>query len=127
MELKTLLKEEIQDEMNELGKLEIGTDKYKATVDGVTKLVDRAIELEKIEVEKNEKMDDRDINIEIQDKRLKIEKRDKFVGHLLTGVSIAVTTAVTVWGTFKTLKFEETGTVTTFAGKEFINKLLRKG
>ena len=126
MELKTLLKEEIQDEMNELGKLEIGTDKYKATVDGVTKLVDRAIELEKIEVGKNEKMNDRDVNVEIQDKRLKIEKRDKFVGHLLTGVSIAVTTVVTIWGTFKTLKFEETGTVTTFAGKEFINKLLRK-
>lgn len=126
MELKTLLKEEIQDEMNELGKLEIGTDKYKATVDGVTKLVDRAIELEKIEVEKNEKMNDKAVNIEIQNERLKIEKRDKFVGHLLTGVSIAVTTGVTIWGTFKTLKFEETGTVTTFAGKEFINKLLRK-
>ena len=126
MEIKTLLKGEIQDEMSELNKLAIGSDEYKATVEGVTKLIDRTIELEKIEVDREEKGYDRRINAETQDARLKIERRDKIVGHVLTGVSLLSGAVLTVWGTFKTLKFEETGTVTTFAGKKFIDKLFLK-
>lgn len=126
MELKTLLKTEIQDEISELGKISLGTDEYKATVEGVSKLLDKAIELEKIEVECAEKANDRDINAEIQVKRLKLERRDKIVGHVLTGVSLLSGVVLTVWGTYKTLKFEETGTVTTFAGKSFINKLFSR-
>ena len=86
MELKTLLKTEIQDEISELGKISLGTDEYKATVEGVSKLLDKAIELEKIEVECAEKANDRDINAEIQVKRLKLERRDKIVGNVITGV-----------------------------------------
>ena len=126
MELKTLLKTEIQDEISELGKISLGTDEYKATVEGVSKLLDKAIELEKIEVECAEKANDRDINAEIQVKRLKLERRDKIVGHVLTGVSLLSGVVLTVWGTYKTLKFEETGTVTTFAGKSLINKLFSR-
>ena len=126
MELKTLLKTEIQDEISELGKISLGTDEYKATVEGVSKLLDKAIELEKIEVECAEKANDRAINAEIQVKRLKLERRDKIVGHVLTGVSLLSGVVLTVWGTYKTLKFEETGTVTTFAGKSFINKLFSR-
>ena len=126
MELKTLLKTEIQDEISELGKISLGTDEYKATVEGVSKLLDKAIELEKIEVECAEKANDRAINAEIQVERLKLERRDKIVGHVLTGVSLLSGVVLTVWGTYKTLKFEETGTVTTFAGKSFINKLFSR-
>ena len=126
MEIKTLLKGEIQDEMSELNKLAIGSGEYKATVEGVTKLIDRTIELEKIEVDREEKGYDRRINAEIQDKRLKIERRDKIVGHILTGVSLFTGVTLTVWGTLKSLKFEETGTVTTCAGKNFIGKLFKK-
>lgn len=126
MEIKTLLKGEIQDEMSELNKLAIGSDEYKATVEGVTKLIDRTIELEKIEVDREEKGHDRRINAEIQDERLKIERRDKIVCHILTGVSLLTGVTLTVWGTLKSLKFEETGTVTTFAGKNFMGKLFKK-
>ena len=126
MEIKTLLKGEIQDEMSELNKLAIGSDEHKATIEGVTKLIDRTIELEKIEVDREEKGYDRRFNAEIQNERLKIERRDKIVCHVLTGVSLVTGVALTVWGTFKTLKFEETGTVTTFAGKNFIGKLFKK-
>ena len=126
MELKTLLKDEIQEEMDELNKLDVGSDKYKVAVEGVTKLIDKAIELEKIETEKTEKAEDRYNTADIQYERLKIERRDKIIGHVLTGVGLVITTGTAIWGTFKTLKFEETGTVTTFAGKNFINKLFSK-
>lgn len=48
--LETLLNEEIKDEFSEVSKLEVGSDKYKVAVDGLAKLCDRAIELEKIQI-----------------------------------------------------------------------------
>ena len=45
MEIRELLNDEIRDEIERLGELEIGSEPYKATVDGVTKLFDRAIEI----------------------------------------------------------------------------------
>lgn len=126
MKLKTMLEDEIVDEFNELNKQEVGTDKYKNTVDGITKLVDRALEFEKLEKERYEKELDRDINVKIQNERLKIENLDKFIGHALNIASIAATITVTIWGTLVTLKFEETGTVTTAAGKNFISRLFLK-
>lgn len=51
MSIDTMLREEIQDEITRLGKLELGSETYKTTVDGVTKLLDRANEMKKIDAE----------------------------------------------------------------------------
>ena len=59
MSIETLLNDEIRSEFEELKKLEVGTEQYKASVDGLTKLVDRAIEFEKIDAERTEKQLDR--------------------------------------------------------------------
>ena len=48
MDIDDLLLEEIEQEFNGLKDVEMGTEKYKASVDGLAKLVDRAIELRKI-------------------------------------------------------------------------------
>lgn len=55
MEIQNLLRDEIQSEFEKLKDIEEGTAEYKAVVDGITKLTDRAIEFEKIENEKMEK------------------------------------------------------------------------
>lgn len=56
MSIRTLLNEEIKNEFNDLKKMELGSETYKTTVDGLTKLVDRAIELERIDVSKTKTM-----------------------------------------------------------------------
>ena len=43
MSIKNDLVEEFESELEELGKMEVGTEKYKTLVDGVTKLADRII------------------------------------------------------------------------------------
>ena len=48
MKIETLLHEEIQDEFKNLKEMELGTEEYKTTVDGLAKLVDRAIEIDKL-------------------------------------------------------------------------------
>ena len=40
MKIETILQEEIKSEFEELKGMQLGTDEYKSTVDGLTQLVD---------------------------------------------------------------------------------------
>ena len=51
MNITTIYRDEIGDELNELNKMELGADDYKATVSGVTQLTDRFIKLKELEIE----------------------------------------------------------------------------
>ena len=113
--IETLLHEEIQDGFDALSKMERGTEIHKTTVDEVAKLFDKAIEIEKIEIEAKEKAKAREED----------RKDRRFKNGIAVG-GIVLPLAVTIWGTFKTLKFEEEGTVTTIMGRGFINKLIPK-
>ena len=129
--MKDLLRDEIRLEFDGLRDIEMGTDEYKNTVDGLTKLMDRAIEMDKLEAEREEKcrkLDIEDKNREF-DNNIKIvqiesEDRDRLIKNVISGVTVGSGIILTVWGTLKTLKFEETGVVTTSAGRKFINNVL---
>lgn len=126
MSIKTLLEVEIQDEFDELSNMEKGTDKHKATVDSVTKLMDRAIELEKLKAAAEEKENDRKFENELKLKQAKDERLDRIVKNVISVAGIVTTIGLTVWGTKTSLKFEEEGTITTTIGRGWINKLLPK-
>lgn len=126
MSIKTLLEEEIKEEFEELGKTEIGTEAYKTTVDGLTKLVDRAIELEKAEADREDRIAARESELNLKEQQLEDEKKDRKVKNGLTAAGIIIPTVVTIWGTIKSIKFEQEGTITTIMGRGFINKLLPK-
>ena len=126
MKFEHLLKEEIVSEVEALGNLELGTEQYKTTVDGVTKLVDRALEIEKIDIEAEERERSREIETNLKIQQMEDDKKDRKVKNGIAIGSTLLGVVVTVWGTLKTLKFEEEGTVTTLMGRGFINKLLPK-
>lgn len=144
MDIETLLHEEIENELKTLGEMEVGSNEYKAVVDGLTKLIDRAIEMDKFNIAHEEKLEEREFEKEQKLKQMEEEKlerefernhkieqmeeekKDRFIKNILNGVGIGLPVAVTIWGTLKSLKFEETGTVTTLVGRGFINKLLSK-
>ena len=126
MRIETSLHEEIQKELDELGRLELGSDTYRATVDGVTKLMDRAIEIDKFNREHEDGVENRELDKHIKLKQLRDERRDQMIKNVLTGLGIAVSAGVTIWGTVKSIEFEKEGTITTIMGRGFINKLLPK-
>ena len=70
MEIETLLKDEIVDEFSRLSKIEVGTDAYKTTVDGITKLMDRAIEINKFHEDCKTKEEARKLENEMKQKQL---------------------------------------------------------
>ena len=126
MSIKSLVDEEIRSEIEEISKIEVGSDKHKVSVDALAKLLDKSIELERLDVEAQEKYESRIAENELKMKQLQDEKRDRIVKNVLTGVSVVGGFGVTIWGTLKSLKFEENGVVTSIVGRGFIQKLLPK-
>ena len=122
MKIKETLYKEIEDELQALNEIEVGTDEYKSSVDGVTKLLDRAIEIEKHEAEMKEREAERIAN----DIKTAEEQKDRVVKNYISAGGVVLPLLVTIWGTLKSFKFEQDGTVTTIMGRGFINKLLPK-
>lgn len=127
MDIQTMVNDEIVREFEKLCEMEeIGDDKYRTAVDGITKLIDRAITMEKFNIESEDKLNAQEFEREMKLKEMNTDRLDRIIKNALTAVSIGGTFALTVWGTFKTLKFEETGTVTTIAGRGFMSRLFSK-
>ena len=122
MKIKETLYKEIEDELQALNEIEVGTDEYKTSVDGLTKLLDRAIEIDKHEAEIKEREAER-IAKDIQAAE---EQKDRVVKNYIAAGGVVLPLLVTIWGTLKSFKFEKDGTVTTIMGRGFINKLLPK-
>ena len=124
MSLKTEIREEVQNELKELRKMELGTETYSKTVDGVTKLADRVIEMDKLDNERQAQAENHENEMELKLAQLKEDKKDRLVKNCLTGVSIVGGMAVAVWGTIASINFEREGTFTTSAGRKHINRVL---
>lgn len=126
MSIHRLLSEEIQSELGELKKMKVGDEEYKTTVDGLTKLVDRAIEMERIDMENQEKAKNQEIDNDFKLRQIEEERKDRFVKNCIAVAGIALPSIITIWGTVKSIEFEKEGTITTIIGRGFINKLLPK-
>ena len=126
MSVKRLLSEEIESEVKELKTMEVGSEKYKTAVDGITKLADRVIEIEKLEADTNEKKNARLSDLELKQEQLQEEKKDRWIRNGIAIGGIVIPSVITIWGTVKSFQFEKEGTITTIMGRGFINKLLPK-
>lgn len=126
MRLETLLYEEVHSELEKLKDMKVGSEEYKSTVDGIAKLTDRAIEIEKIKIDKDEKVYNREIENNFKLKSMEDDRKDRYVKNGIAVAGILIPTFVTIWGTLKSFEFEKEGTITTIMGRGFINKLLPK-
>ena len=137
MDIENLLYDEIQTDFEKLRDETLEPEKRKAIVDELTRLTDRAIEMKKLENDYNEKVAARESEqkekaearlseqaIELQ--KLEEEKKDRLVRNGISIAGIVLPLIVTIWGTRVSLKFEETGSFTTVAGRNFVNNLFRK-
>jgi hypothetical protein len=127
MDVERLLGEEIVDEFKELKKLDVGSDKHKMAVDSIMKLVDRKIELEKTQIEHDEKITSREAEQEIKEAQLKAEKRNNFAKNAIAVGTTVVTVGSGLLVAFVTLKYDEKGVFpTNIPGKQAISKFINK-
>lgn len=125
-ELKKSFCEEIQTELETMKGMEVGSDTYRTTVDGITKLTDRVIEMDKIELDRIEKNKNRESETFYKNAQMADEKKSRLISNCITIGGLILQAGLAVWGTKKTFEFEKEGTVTTIMGRGFINKLLPK-
>lgn len=147
MATRDLLRDEIDRLLGKMKEMEVGSEEYKIATDSVTKLtiqlneMDKAdsqwgalakederqqaelsLKREQLEHEKKVHADDEAFRA----KQTKDEYRKTIINVGVTILGIAVTSVITIWGTNKSLKFEETGTYTSLAGRLFATKSISK-
>ena len=129
MELDNLLEEQIKGGLEGLGNLDMGSEEYKSASEAITKLIDREIELKKLDSANDDKRHQRLIEIkdrELDRKKYESDEKDRWIKNGLTAAGLIIPTIVTIWGTINSFEFEEKGSITTIMGRGFINKLLPK-
>lgn len=133
MEIESVLRDEITYDFEKLKEMDVGSDEYRSTIDSITKLMDRAIEIEKINVGVEEKAQTRETEQKTREleegfKRQQMEedRKNRLIMNCIAVAGIVIPSAITIWGTLKSFEFEKEGTITTIMGRGFINKLLPK-
>lgn len=120
------LYDEINAEFEDLSKMALGTEEYKVTVDGLTKLMDRAIDMKKFDTEYAERIENQKMDNCFKQKQMDEERKDRLIKNGISIAGIVIPSLITIWGTVKSMEFEKEGTITTIIGRGFINKLLPK-
>lgn len=115
MNMKTLLDVEIEERSIKLANLEPGTKEYSDAVDGIAKLIDRRIEIDKLETSEAQ-----------NEQQMKDERFARWF-KLISDFGIGVLgLGLTFWGAKASFRFEETGTITSQAGKKLMERIFRK-
>lgn len=120
------LYDEINAEFEDLSKMALGTEEYKVTVDGLTKLMDRAIDMKKFDTEYAERIENQKMDNSLKQKQMDEERKDRLIKNGISIAGIVIPSLITIWGTVKSMEFEKEGTITTIIGRGFINKLIPK-
>lgn len=115
MDMTTKLQGEIDERFDELAKLDVDSKEYSAAVDSMVKLMDRDIELKKLEISETH-----------NEKQMKEDRKARLIKNCIDVGAIVLPLAVTIWGAKASFKFEETGTITTGIGRKFMDKLISK-
>ena len=125
MSVKRMLDDEIRNELENLGRESIGSDEYKANLDGVTKLLDRQIEIEKLENERLDRIESRETEIALKQQQLAEEKKDRRIKNGITIGTFACSAALYAMAFIASTNFEREGTFTTEGGRGALRNLLK--
>ena len=126
MDYMALLDDVIINELKNLKDTKGETDEYKATVECVTKLMDRSIEIKKVTFDQTNKLSRQVIDDKAKVKQDEEDRKDRLIKNCISIAGIVIPALITIWGTLKSLKFEQDGTVTSMAGRAFISRLFPK-
>lgn len=142
-----MLMSEINSELKILSKIDLGTEEYVKTVNGIAKLVEQYRDLAKLDIEcdirsndtliksreldlKEKELENKSRELEANEKSKKIDRffdvSDKLVRNVISVAGIVLPLYVTAWGAYASFEFEREDTITTTMGRGFLNKLLPK-
>lgn len=126
MPFETKLREELDREFDSLKASEVGSEEHKATADTMTRLMDRAIELKKIEVDARNQERAQENERALRLVQMRDERNDKLLRNILMGVG-SVGGLATIWLlSAAAFTYEEKGTISSLIGKKVLGMLVPK-
>ena len=111
---KTLLDNVLENDIDKISEMDIGTPERAKAIEGLTKLVSSANEINKTEA-----------SIAQTEQQMAEERKSRWVGYGFRLLEIGAPLAMTWAGSKMVLKFEETGSITTTVGRQIIPKLFK--
>lgn len=123
MSVETNLKNEVIVELDELSKVEFGSEKYKTGVAGISQLADRLIEISKLDTE-DEKLELERQKFEFENQKFEEDKRDRKAKNRISVLGVVVPAVISVVGGAAMFIYEERGSITSQAGRKIIDKYI---
>ena len=122
-QLENAMYEEVQNELNEIASMELGSDAYVRTTNCVNAMIDRVHESKKLENEA--------LRLEIENKKLDVEmdknrdeKKNNIAKNIMSGVTFTLSMAAFIWSNIDSKKFEMGYTHTTEPGRASGRRLM---
>ena len=88
MNVKDMACDEIKTDFENLKEVELGSEEFKTSVDGITKLMDRYIEMEKHDDEVKAREIDRKFDQELKRKQARDERIDRWIKNGCVAVGV---------------------------------------
>lgn len=123
MSVETNLKNEVIVELDELSKVEFGSEKYKTGVAGISQLADRLIEISKLDTE-DEKLELERQKFEFENQKFEEDKKDRKAKNRISVLGVVVPAVISVVGGAAMFIYEERGSITSQAGRKIIDKYI---
>ena len=123
MSVESNLRDEFMSELDELGRVEFGSEKYKVGVAGVAQLADRLIELSKMDTEE-EKLEIERQKLDLENQKLEEDRKDRKARNRISVFGIAAPAVIAVVGGAAMFVYEERGSITSQVGRKIIDKYI---
>lgn len=130
MSIDVKLEEEIERELDAIYDMEVGSQEHTAAVKNLKELGVMIIDMRRLEADENDKSARRDAEERAREAEernksedRKAEWKHRLISYILNAFSIGLPLVVVVWGTKKSFKFEEHGTISSQGGREIFKKL----
>lgn len=130
MSIDVKLEEEIERELDAIYDMEVGSQEHTAAVKNLKELGVMIIDMRRLEADENDKSARRDAEERAREAEernksedRKAEWKHRLISYILNALSIGLPLVVVVWGTKKSFKFEEHGTISSQGGREIFKKL----
>lgn len=123
MSIQENLRSELNSELEELKRIEFGSEEYKVGASCFTQLADRYVELSKLEIE-DRKLDVEQNKIDIEYEKLENEQKDRKTKNRISAWGTVLPSVIAVIGGIAMFVYEERGSITSQTGRKIIDKYI---
>ena len=125
-EIKDLLAEKLKEDIQNLSKLDAGTEAKAKAIDGIATLYRLRIDEMKAETDRIERWDQRESDRAHKDEQRKDQKLDRWLNvGVQVGLALISCIAYDIWHR-RGLRFEETGTISSPMTRNLVSKMTPK-